>query len=1233
MGLPEVPRRGTRTYARSRRTEQPSNRRWTIIASAAVCALALVGVSPAWAEEPAPPSPHLRWEVTDASGSRLPGTSFAVAGPGAGAADDAAAWSGAAESTVPDNTGQPGYSGADLDPAPGAFLVERLDAGGAAVHAVTDDDRFRIRATEVPEGLEAGTAWTALRATTGDAGEAQRVTLAEASESPAASETAEPTETEEPAATETPTETEEPTETGPEEPTETEAPTEANEPEGAAGAPTATQRGSTTKNGLSAPTAAAPTNCGTAWPAGTPGGFEIDGNICQNDTTTSDWGSVGGQPIADDLYAASDLTQFSSGEKETTWPWTSYSSAGSPNDKVDVGKVYGLTRTVGSRVYTYLGFERATTTGSVSYHVELNQKQNSPANSPVTVRTVGDLRLTLEQTGSSGIALLGAEKWTGSAWAALGSLNGFVGKVNQGNITNLAGQTLAAGQFAEVSIDLTALFGQAGCSGTYGVLNVRSSSSPEDTSTLKDWVQPIQLSVPSTCALVCGTGSLYSVASGGAVRQISDGAVSSFGSWSGVGVSDVNALAIGANGDVAYAIDRSGFTAGNVSKVLRYDPVTGAWSAIPSSSYSTGLGGSLVAGAVNLSNGMYLFGGFNGDASRFYLYQYNPTTNTFSQKGWISTPFNAGNGDMAFDANGNLYVVASATSTTIYTITAANLAAASGSSEISRSRTEPKTISGLSGVNGIAFDTDGSIFLGNSTTVKRFNPTTFEDLGTITTGLSDSTDLASCNSPANLTVRKNVIDRVNAGDQFKLELKSGSTVVSTATTTGSAKGVQSQQIGPVPVIAGQQYTISESMASGTAADYASSWSCTNGASGSGTSGTVTIPNTSGASVVCTFTNTPLVAQVTVSKTVRDVDGANPQPGVGWQLGDTATPTTGTVTATPAAVQQTTSASGAVNWTLKFGTPGSRATLHPSETQQAGYQFVSGSCTVTAVDGTTRVVVQTGAAGTDVPNVAPGEKVACSFVNQLKPTELTLVKRVVNDFAGTSVVSDWTLQAAGPTPISGKTDAAAVTDARVEPGTYTLSESGGPAGYSASAWVCTNGGQPLALNGDQVSLQRGDDVVCTITNSDKPGAVAWSKVEQGTHERLAGSEWKVEGPTSIANLVDCTSAPCPAGAGTDQDPDPGEFALEGLKWGDYTVTETLAPPGYTGGASFTFTVSGSNAGTVIAKGEIENTPVIPPELPLTGGLGRDFYLIAGAGVLVAAAAAYAALRIRMRRRAA
>ena len=98
---------------------------------------------------------------------------------------------------------------------------------------------------------------------------------------------------------------------------------------------------------------------------------------------------------------------------------------------------------------------------------------------------------------------------------------------------------------------------------------------------------------------------------------------------------------------------------------------------------------------------------------------------------------------------------------------------------------------------------------------------------------------------------------------------------------------------------------------------------------------------------------------------------------------------------------------------------------------------------------------------------------------IAPTGLTLVKQVSNDNGGTALASAWTLSASGPTPFSGPGPSVS-SRSRLKPALMTLSESGGPPGYSASAWVCVGGTQN---DGDTITLALGESATCTITNDD------------------------------------------------------------------------------------------------------------------------------------------------------
>ena len=195
-----------------------------------------------------------------------------------------------------------------------------------------------------------------------------------------------------------------------------------------------------------------------------------------------------------------------------------------------------------------------------------------------------------------------------------------------------------------------------------------------------------------------------------------------------------------------------------------------------------------------------------------------------------------------------------------------------------------------------------------------------------------------------------------------------------------------------------------------------------------------------------------------------------------------------------------------------------------------------------------------------------------------PPKLTLVKTVVNTGGGTADKTDWTLRAEGTTSISGPTG----TTGAVLAGTYTLSESGGPSGYTPSDWVCTN----ATVNGQTITIGKTDvkDVTCTITNTFVPvppvlAQLTLVKVVVGSNEPV--SSWTLDatgGPTAFAEGPSGTSHPVAAG--------------------DYTLSEFGGPSGYTASDWYcsnddvgpTITIS-SNGGAVTCT--ITNTFVPTP----------------------------------------
>jgi hypothetical protein len=203
----------------------------------------------------------------------------------------------------------------------------------------------------------------------------------------------------------------------------------------------------------------------------------------------------------------------------------------------------------------------------------------------------------------------------------------------------------------------------------------------------------------------------------------------------------------------------------------------------------------------------------------------------------------------------------------------------------------------------------------------------------------------------------------------------------------------------------------------------------------------TMPTGGGGSVDCTFTNTKST-KLTVTKVVINDNGGTKVVGDFPLFVDGGSVTSG--------VQN--------NQTVGAHTV--------SETGDANYTAtISGDC---AADGTI--------------TLAAGDVKACTITNNDNAPKLTLNKIVVNNNGGNAAESDWNLTATGPTTISGagasgSTDV--VSGATFAAGSYVLSESTGPSGYTPSGWACSNGD-----NDGTITVALGDDITCSITNDDQ-----------------------------------------------------------------------------------------------------------------------------------------------------
>ncbi|MGW9159433.1 beta strand repeat-containing protein [Microbacterium sp. NPDC055665] len=301
-----------------------------------------------------------------------------------------------------------------------------------------------------------------------------------------------------------------------------------------------------------------------------------------------------------------------------------------------------------------------------------------------------------------------------------------------------------------------------------------------------------------------------------------------------------------------------------------------------------------VGGAVNPANGLFYYGGVGPEGFRIAVY--DPATNTnlgVAATVQLPTGITLGNSDFAFDTQGRMYIVGNVgTVGTAGNILRVNGQVPSTAADVVLTSSRLTSIAAVPGVTyaGIAFTGNGDLYVGGGTGMLRVNPTT----GVVAAQLSitgpastNMTDFATCDSPPTLTVEKDVVGRLQPGDQFALDITGGGIVPgpgSSGVTEGSEDGLQNQSsdeiAGAVIVQQGDTYDFAEA-ASGTTdlANYVSRWECTDSdgdelSAGDGSFGAVTIPAVAGIAVVCTIFNDPLIPGLTLDKRVTEVIDTN-----------------------------------------------------------------------------------------------------------------------------------------------------------------------------------------------------------------------------------------------------------------------------------------------------------------------------------------------------------------------
>jgi LPXTG-motif cell wall-anchored protein len=778
--------------------------------------------------------------------------------------------------------------------------------------------------------------------------------------------------------------------------------------------------------------------------------------------------------------------------------------------------------------------------------------------------------------------------------------------------------------------------------------------------------------IPQPATLYCDGTYFYAVRANGSIAQVNAASTAAPTQLVGAvtSVTDANALGINDEGTAAFALDRATNDA-DVASVIAYTIQNGSLQASRTvlttaqgalqDRNGTAVAGTIVAGAIDPLTGRYIVG--KSAAGFVRLWEYTPSTTTgsrFLYLGQVATGTTAvENGDIAFDAQGNLHIVQTpgdSSSVGMFSVTRQSFLNATGgtipaSATVRRALTGTDAGNALTAVNGMAFSPRGTVYLGNSTLAYQFDPATWArvpgsaraTIGTTATG-NGSSDLAACSSPSTLSLEKNVVARVNPNDQFRLAVSAGSPLseFSIATTSGGATGVQAARIGPTPVQINTSVTIAETMAAGSASPltaYTTVYECwADGVrifNGTEKTASITIPNRLSVGVACTFTNSPQpLATVRVTKFVEEWNGANRTATAGWTLTTTAVPNAGsTATSLPSRdPSQQSGADGSATWQVLFGAATHRARIIVAETTQAGYRYQSLVCTVNGAAAATTVTSADGQVrGAVNVDIAPGNTVNCAFTN--RPVATLTLQKVVS--YGAASPNDWTLSATGPTGAlpgpSGRTATAQVNAVQVSSGApYRLAEAGGPLTYvQVGAWRClTSTGQPVSVStaGD-VTLARGASVTCTATNA--TASLTLLKQVEDPRPGFEAPDWTV---TATPAAVTGGTLPTEARVGALYSSDGNPASTFDVRPGHtYTLSERVTDPdsllayrqvrlerlnGTTWTPVSSSTISAPAAGQA-AVYRFVNAPVSPTTLPLTGGASTDAFLIAGASVITLA----------------
>lgn len=519
-----------------------------------------------------------------------------------------------------------------------------------------------------------------------------------------------------------------------------------------------------------------------------------------------------------------------------------------------------------------------------------------------------------------------------------------------GSGTNAAGQASWTVSFtdpdatATLTLTETAQTGYVFHSGSYTIVHADGT---ETTGTFTSeaaeipgvvYTDRVEVAFRNTgTGLTCEAGSVYALAhsnasNGGYPRvyqiDLDSGAATSVSNqllYSTTG--RANSLAISENGLKSYYVPQA---SGSYSELYEYDHVTGSNTLLATFRHPSGAGTlSAVRGGINSSDGIFWMSASTGtDSTVHHFWAYDTLTGVnYGYVGRLNnaqlpdgTTIGGGNGDLVFDQLGNMLLVTSTGSqASLFRLEGFDATLAEGGSTATTppARNVNALVTGArlmqistGGYNGITFDNRGYLYLsytsGTTSYLVTVDPNTGANLGQrAVTGLGGLSlpgnqsrivvDLADCNDPGALRLQKDFTERVDAGDQVTLRITPAAGA-NTATTTGTAPGVQDAVAGPIIGVPGRTYTLWEELTAASTSqlsDYDTTLECRDLAHDDALVPVVRVADGQWTmafpdfepwdgyrlgNVVCTYTNAPAEGEYTVSKTSDPPTGSLVQPG-------------------------------------------------------------------------------------------------------------------------------------------------------------------------------------------------------------------------------------------------------------------------------------------------------------------------------------------------------------------